>query len=72
MNYKEMPLAQEKSYMQMRAAGYEFCHNETNGDVVVGKYSYTDDSTSLLYQFAIKPDGKCIDLTMRYTRLSAP
>ena len=62
--YKQMSAAQEKTYMELRSAGYEFCQNEENGDVVVGKYDRTGDTSMLLYVITITPDGRYVELDL--------
>jgi len=55
---------QEETYMRLRDAGYEFCQNEDNGDVIVGKYERTTETSRMTYTIAIHEDGRYTELDL--------
>lgn len=57
--------------MRLRDAGYEFCHNEDSGDVIVGKYEHTAETSRMIYAIAIHEDGRCTELNLSNKPCSA-
>ena len=64
MHYRQMKQRQEETYMRLRDAGYEFCQNEDNGDVIVGKYDRTAETSWMIYAVAIHEDGRYTELDL--------
>ena len=64
MHYRQMKPHQEKTYMHLRDAGYEFCQNEDNGDVIVAKYERTSETSRMIYAIAIHEDGRYAELDL--------
>lgn len=55
---------QEETYTRLCDAGYEYCQTEENGDVIVGKYERSFETSRLLYAITITPSGKYTEINL--------